>query len=132
MSESLQSHGLWHARLHRPWNFSGKNTGVGGHLLLQGIFPTQELNPPRNFLSLLHWEADYLPIVPPGKPHLNGKESESRSVVCLTLCYPMNYTVHGILQARILEWVTFSFSRGSSQPRDGTQVSCIAGRIFTS
>ena len=48
-----------------------------------------------------------------------------------TLCYPMDYTVHGILQARILEWVAFPFSRGSSQPRDQTQVSCIAGRFFT-
>ena len=37
---------------------------------------------------------------------------------CLTLCDPMDYTVHGILQARILEWVAFPFSRGSSQPRD--------------
>ena len=45
---------------------------------------------------------------------------------------PMDYTVHGILQARILEWVTFPFSRGSSQPRDLTQVSHIAGRFFTS
>ena len=51
---------------------------------------------------------------------------------CPTLCNPMDYTVHGILQARILEWVTFSFSRGSSQPRDRTQVSHIAGRFFTS
>ena len=42
------------------------------------------------------------------------------------------YIVHGILQARILEWVAFPFSRGSSQPRDQTQVSCIAGRFFTS
>ena len=49
-----------------------------------------------------------------------------------TLCYPMDYTVHGILQARILEWVAFPFSRGSSQPRDQTQVSCISGRLFTS
>ena len=40
--------------------------------------------------------------------------------------------LHGILQARILEWVAFPFSRGSSQPRDQTQVSCIAGRFFTS
>ena len=37
---------------------------------------------------------------------------------CLTLCDPMDYTVHGILQARILECVAFPFSRGSSQPRD--------------
>ena len=43
--------------------------------------------------------------------------------LCLTLCDPVDYTVHGILQAWILEWVAFSFSRGSSQPRDRTQVS---------
>ena len=42
------------------------------------------------------------------------------------------WTVPGNLQARILEWVAFAFSRGSSQRRDGTQVSCIAGRFFTS
>ena len=52
-----------------------------------------------------------------------------------TLCDPMDYSppgssVHGILQARILEWVAISFSRGSSWPRDQTQVSCIAGRCF--
>ena len=40
--------------------------------------------------------------------------------LCLTLCNPMDYTVHGILQARILEWVAFPFFRGSSQPRDQT------------
>ena len=47
---------------------------------------------------------------------------------CPTLCNPMDYTVHGILQARILEWVAFPFSRGSSQPRDRTHVSRTAGR----
>ena len=51
---------------------------------------------------------------------------------CLTLCDPMDYTVHGILQARILEWVAFPFSKGASQPRDQTQVSRIAGGFFTS
>ena len=51
---------------------------------------------------------------------------------CPTLCDPVDYTVHGILQAGILEWVAFPFSRGSSPPRDGTQVSHIAGRFFTS
>ena len=51
--------------------------------------------------------------------------------LCPTLCNPMDYTVHVILQARILEWVAVPFSRGSSQPRDRTQVSCIAGRFFT-
>ena len=50
---------------------------------------------------------------------------------CPTLCDPMDYTVHGILQARILEWVPFPFSRGFSKPRDQTQVSRIAGGFFT-
>ena len=54
---------------------------------------------------------------------------------CRTVCGPMDYSppgssVHGILQTRILEWVAVSFSRGSSQPRDRTRVSCIAGRFF--
>ena len=48
---------------------------------------------------------------------------------CPTLCDPMDSTVHGILQARKLDWVAFPFSRGSSQPRDRTQVSHIAGEI---
>ena len=52
------------------------------------------------------------------------------------LCDPMDnspsdFSVHWILQARILEWVAISFSRGSFQPRDQIQVSCIAGRFFT-
>ena len=54
------------------------------------------------------------------------KWSESRSVVSNSL-----WLVHGILQARILEWVAFLFSRGSSQPRNRTGVSCIAGGFFT-
>ena len=64
----------------------------------------------------------------------DGKSEVSQS--CLTLCNPMDCSppgssVHGIFQARILEWVAISFSRGSSQPRDQTQVSHIAGRCFT-
>ena len=50
---------------------------------------------------------------------------------CSTLCDPMDYTVHGILQARKLEWVTCPFSRGSSRPKNWTRVSCTAGRFFT-
>ena len=50
---------------------------------------------------------------------------------CLTLCDPMDNTVHEILQARILEWLAVPFSRGSSQPRDQTQISCITGGFFT-
>ena len=52
--------------------------------------------------------------------------------LCPTLCNPMDYTVHGILRARILEWVAIPFSRGSSQPRDRTQVSHIADGFVTS
>ena len=53
--------------------------------------------------------------------------------LCLTLCDPMDCSlpgssIHGILQVRILEWVVISFSRGSSQPRDQTFISCLAGR----
>ena len=56
---------------------------------------------------------------------------ESHSVMSNSL-RPMDYIVHGILQARILEWVAVPFFRGSSQPRDQTKVSHIAGRFFTS
>jgi len=49
---------------------------------------------------------------------------------CPTLCNPMDYTVNGILQARILERAAFLFSRGSSQPSVRTEVSCIAGRFI--
>ena len=52
--------------------------------------------------------------------------------LCPIPCNPMDCIVHGILQARILEWVAVPFSRGSSQPRDRTQVSHIAGGFFTS
>ena len=51
---------------------------------------------------------------------------------CPTLCDLVDYAVHGILQVRILEWVAFPISRGSSQPRDWTQASRIAGGFFTS
>ena len=55
---------------------------------------------------------------------------------CLTLCDPVDWSlpgssIHGIFQARVLEWVAISFSRGSSWPRDRTRVSHIAGRCFT-
>ena len=50
---------------------------------------------------------------------------------CPTPCDPMDYIVHGILQSKILEWVVFPFSRGSSQPRNQNGISCIAGEFFT-
>ena len=52
--------------------------------------------------------------------------------LCPTLCNPMDYRVYGILQARILEWVAFPFSRESSQPGDQTQVFHIADTFFIS
>jgi len=63
---------------------------------------------------------------------LKIKEKMKVAQSYLTLCNPMDYTVHGILQARILEWVAYPFSSGSSQPRDQTQVSRIARGFFTS
>ena len=67
-------------------------------------------------------------------PAKKKKVSDVKS--CLTLCHPMDCSppgssVHGILQARILEWVAIPFSRGSSWPREQTHVSCIAGGFFT-
>ena len=66
---------------------------------------------------------------------LRKKESEV-AWPCPTLCdsmdcSPPGSSIHGIFQARVLEWIAISFSRGSSWPRDQTQVSCIAGRHFT-
>ena len=53
-----------------------------------------------------------------------------KSLSHVQLCDPMGYTVHGILQARILEWVASPFSSGSSQPRNQIRVSCTAGRFL--
>ena len=65
VSYSLQPHGPWPARLLHPWNFPGKNIGVGCHFLLQGIFPTQRLNPCVLSPALA---SGSLPLMPPGKP----------------------------------------------------------------
>ena len=64
--------------------------------------------------------------------HVKSEVAQS----CPTLCDPMDCSlpdssVHGIFQARVLEWGAISFSRGSSQPRDRTWVSHIVGRRFT-
>ena len=67
-----------------------------------------------------------------GRERERGRDRDVKvKVAQSTLCDPMDCIVHGILQARILEWVAFPFYRGSSQPRDRTQVSCIAGGFFT-
>ena len=103
VSDSVQSHRRQPTRLPRPWDSPGKNAGVGCHFLLQCM-----------------------------KVKSESEVTES----CLTLSFPMKCSlpcssVHEILQARILEWVAMSFSRGSSWPRDWTRGSCIVDRCFT-
>ena len=92
-----------------------------GDLRDPGIEPSSLLSPAlagRFFTTSAPWEAQRR------KCEVKGAQS------CPTLWDPMDYTVLGILQARILEWVAFPFSRGPSQPRDRTQVSHIAGGFF--
>ena len=97
-----------------------KNTEVGSLSLLQWIFLTQESNRlAGGFFT--NWAI---------RRTLKVKVKVAQSFP--TLCNPVDYTVHGILQARKLEWVAIPFCRGCSQPRDRTQVSHTAGRFFTS
>ena len=84
---------------------------------------SQELIPRKFLLSCLTHALNIMPV---------SEVAQS----CPTLCDPMDYSlpgssIHGIFQVRVLEWVAISFSRGSSQPGDWIQVSCIAGRHFT-
>ena len=92
----------------------------GNYLWLEFFVPSEVENCSAYFELLCH--------------HFHGCFMYSVKVaqLCLILCDPMDYTIHGILQARILEWVVFPFSRGSSQPRDQAQVSSITGGFFTS
>ena len=90
---------------------------------------------------LLHFHSSPLPLVPTIPRFLDificlicppsSSKWKWKSLSCVRLCDPMDYTVRGILQARILEWVAVPFSKGSSQPRDQTQVFRVAGGFFT-
>ena len=85
------THGLWLARLLSPWDFPGKNAGVGCHFLLQGIFLTQGLNP--HLLRLLPWQADSFTTEPPRQPRLkhgSKKCSRPRWLFLYFLCLPMS------------------------------------------
>ena len=82
MSDSLRPIGLSPTKLLCPWDSPGRNTGVGGHALLQGIFPTQGLN--LCLFYLLHWQVDYLPLRPLGSP----------ISTVLQINHPESYTVH--------------------------------------
>ena len=111
-----------------PWNSPGKNTRVASHSLLQG-----DLSDPEIELRSPALQADSLPLSHMGSSPLSNSEVAQS---CPTLCDPIACSLpasstHGVFQARILEWVAISFSRGSSQPRDRTLVSHTAGRLFT-
>ena len=107
------------------------------HYLLEFVQTHVHLvgNPLRDFFILRIEKVRILSI-------LSESISKPVLVMCvftkssLTLCDPMDCSlpgslVHGILQARILEWVAISSSRGSSRPRDQTGVFCLAGGFFT-
>ena len=114
-------------RLLCPWDSPGRKTGIGWHFLLQGIFLTQGSNP--HLLYLLHWQVR---LFTTSATSVHAKSLQSRPTLCDPMeCSPTGSSVHRISQARILEWVAISFSRGSSWPKNWTWVSCIAGRFFT-
>ena len=69
----MRPHRRQPTRLPHPWDSPGKNTGVGCHALLQGIFLTQGSNP--RLLCLLHWQVGSLPLTPPRKPHFKAERS---------------------------------------------------------
>ena len=99
-----------------------KNTGVGTLSLLQWI------SQPRNWTGVSCIAGRFFTNWTTAAAAAAAAKSLQS---CPTLCDPMEYTVRGILQARILEWVAFPFSRGSFQPRDWAQISYIASRFFT-
>ena len=144
MSDSVQPH---------PWDSPGKNTGVGCHFLLQcrkvksenevtQLCPTlhdpMDCSLPGSSIHgifqarVLEWGCHCLLCTNKCAVFSKNHNEVAVTHLCLTLCDPMDYIVHGILQARILDSVAFPFSRGSFKPRDLTQVSYITGRFFTS
>ena len=103
MSDSVRPHRRQPTRLPRPWDSPGKNTGVGCHFLLQYMKVKSEIEVAQSCPT----PSDSMDCSLPGS------------------------SIHGILQARILEQIAVPFSRGSSQPREWTWVSHTAGRFFT-
>ena len=92
---------------------------------------TERLNWTELYTYIGHWSYTNVSL-----PIQEVTDTGGLVAVMSNSCDPMNCSlsgsfVHGILQERILEWVAISFSRGSSQPRNRTRVSCIAERCFT-
>ena len=102
VSNSLWPHGLQPSRLLCPWDFSGKNTRVGCHFLLQGIFPTWGLN--QQLLRLLHWQVDSLLLGSPKVYLLPGKPKSSHP----TLSFPAE---HGNKYPMPHESITYDWER---------------------
>ena len=113
----------------------GTNIRVGCHVLLQGNLPKPGTEPRSPTV-----QADSLPTGPSGKPKNTGvgslsllqkisptQESNQGLLHCRQILYHLSHQE----SPRILEWVAYPFSRGPSQPRNGTGVSCTAGRFFT-
>ena len=108
------------------------------------LIPTQGSNPwllcllhCRQILYLLSQKIKFIILTILSLQFENEMNWNKVAQLCLTLCDPIDCSlpassVHGIFQSRVMEWVAISFSRGSSWPRDQTQVICIAGRFFTS
>ena len=115
-SSCLQCHRLQPIRLLCPWNSPGKNTGVGSHSFLQEVFLTQGSN-----LGLPNCKQILYHLNHQGSPNINMCAylyAESLQS-CPTLCKPTVHSlpgssVHGVLQARIVEWVAMASSRGYS------------------
>ena len=129
LQEIVKDRKAWHATFHgvmKSWtplsNFLNNNSTNMSLSKLQEIVKDRKA-----------WHAAFHGVMKSWTPLSNFLNKEIYLIKCPTLCDPMDCSppgssVHGILQARILEWVAISFSRGSSQPRDRTWVSCIAGR----
>ena len=108
-----------------PMGFSRQEYRSGLHALLQGSFPSQESN--RYLWHLLLGRQVLYPLSHLGSPQIMVTSEPVKLLSCVRLCKPMDYSlsgssIHGIFQAKVLEWVAISFSRGSSQPGDQTQV----------
>jgi len=103
MSDSLQPYGLGPAKLLCPWDSPGKNSGVGCHALLQGIFTTQGSNP--RLLYLLHWQASSLPLVPPGNHSSSFKNLHTTKVNLFENCPPELHSVSQEKTSTAIVWV---------------------------
>ena len=102
-----------------------------GNLLLMNISSSEQLEAG---LPVLYVVLTARPLGCILVPEMKGKVlvAQARGALCHPVdCSPPGSSSHGILQARVLEWVAISFCRGSSQPRDRTLVSHIAGSFFT-